>query len=112
MKVTGHWPYFTGQKPCPEPADSDNPTKEEMTTIIQWEYKDEVATHLLSQRIPDDTDICLANCTTTKERWDHVVEEYRAKSEYAQADLHQAFLDMRCAKGGDVKEFLASLACK
>ena len=41
-----------------------------------------------------------------------VTKEYQAKSAYAQADLHQAFLEMRCAKGGNVREFLASLCCK
>ena len=39
-------------------------------------------------------------------------QEYTAKSAYAQADLHQAFLDMQCTKGGDVREFLANLCCK
>jgi hypothetical protein len=54
----------------------------------------------------------LANCSTTQERWTSVTKEYQAKSAFAQADLHQAFLDMRCPKGGDVREFLASLCCK
>ena len=41
-----------------------------------------------------------------------VTKEYQAKSAYVQADLHQAFLEMCCAKRGDVREFLASLCCK
>ncbi len=41
-----------------------------------------------------------------------VTSEYQAKSSYTQADLQQSFLDMRCAKGEDVREFLASLCYK
>jgi len=112
MKVTRRWAYFTGILPCPEPADASKPTKDEAELIVQWEYEDSVASYLLSQRLPDTTEMCLASCSTTKERWDMVTKEYQAKSAYAQADLHQAFLEMRCAKGGDVREFLASLGCK
>ena len=112
MKVTRRWAYFTGLKMYPEPIDPAKPTTDEATAIVQWEYEDSVASFLLSQRLPDTTEMRLANCTTTKQRWDLVTTEYQAKSAYAQADLHQAFLEMRCAKGGDVRDFLASLCCK
>ena len=112
MKVTRRWAYFTGIHRYPEPVDPAKPTREEATAIVQWEYEDSVASYLLSQRLPDTTEMRLANCSTTEERWDQVTKEYQAKSTYAQADLHQAFLDMRCAKGGDVRDFLASLCCK
>ena len=112
MKVTRRWAYFTGLSPCPEPTDPAKPTKEEVADIIQWEYEDSVASYLLSQRLPDITEMRLASCSTTQERWAMVTKEYQAKSAYTQADLHQAFLEMRCAKGGDVREFLASLCCK
>ena len=68
--------------------------------------------YLLLQRLPDITEMRLAHCTTTQERWTLVTKEYQAKSAYAQADLHQAFLDMRCSKGGDMQEFLANLCYK
>ena len=112
MKVTRRWGYFTGIHPCPEPTNPTKPTKEETAAIVQWEYEDSVASYYLSQRLPDITEMRLANCSTTKERWAMVTKEYQAKSTYAQADLHQAFLEMRCTKGGDVREFLASLCCK
>jgi len=48
----------------------------------------------------------------TQEQWETVTREYQAKSTYAQANLHQLFLDIRCAKGEDVQEFLASLCYK
>jgi Pol polyprotein/LTR polyprotein gag-polypeptide-like protein len=41
-----------------------------------------------------------------------VTKEYQAKSAYAQADLHQSFLEMHCAKGGDVWELLGNLCYK
>src|SRR5258707_12447171 len=41
-----------------------------------------------------------------------VTKEYQAKSAYAQANLHQSFLEMRCAKGGDVREFLGNRCYK
>src|ERR1700747_1444045 len=112
IKVMRRWGYFSGNSVAPTPADQQNPTKEEREAIDQWEYEDSVATYLLSQKLPDTTKMRLANCSTTKERWDIVTKEYQAKSVYAQADLHQAFLEMRCTKGGDVKDFLASLCCK
>jgi hypothetical protein len=112
MKVTRHWPYFTGLKSCPEPDDPEDVTKEEKEAIEKWEFDDSVASYLLSQKLPDTTVMCLSGCETTKERWDAVTSEYKAKSQYAQADLHQTFLEMRCAKGGDVREFLTNLCCK
>ena len=41
-----------------------------------------------------------------------VTSKYMARSAYVQADLHQSFLDMHCAKGGDIREFLSSLCYK
>ncbi|KAN0111334.1 hypothetical protein V8E52_008609 [Russula decolorans] len=54
----------------------------------------------------------LVNCITTSARWAIVTHDYQAKSAYAQADLQQAFLEMRCAKGADVREFLTGLCYK
>jgi hypothetical protein len=112
MKVTRRWGYFTGTKPYPNPADPNLVTTEEATAIELWEYEDAVASYLLSQRLPDTMEMHLANCSTTKERWTTVSLNYQAKSAYAQADLQQAFLEMRCAKGADVREFLTSLCYK
>ena len=112
MKLTHRWMYFTGQKKCPEPQDKDNPTDGEIEAAEKWEYEDSVASYLLSQRLPDSAVMRLSSCSTTQEQWEMVTKEYQAKSAYAQADLHQSFLEMRCAKGGDVREFLANLCYK
>ena len=71
-----------------------------------------MASYLLSQCLPDTTVMCMATCVSTQDCWELVTKEFQAKSKYAQANLHQSFLDMHCAKGGDVQEFLASLSYK
>jgi len=76
MKVTRRWGYFTGTKPYPHPADLNLVTTEEATAIELWEYEDAVASYLLSQRLPDTTEMRLANCSTTKERWTTVSLDY------------------------------------
>ena len=112
MKVMRRWQYFTGTYPRPVPADLNHLTKDETDAMIQWDYDDAISSFFLSQKLPDTTEIRLVNCISTKEQWDTVTKEYQAKSPFAQGDLCQAFLDMRCTKGGDVREFLTSLGCK
>jgi hypothetical protein len=87
-------------------------TTDEATAIKLWEYEDAVASYLCLQRLLDTMEMCLANCSITKEQWTTVSLDYQAKSTYAQADLQQAFLEMHCAKGADVREFLTSLCYK
>jgi len=65
---------------------------------------------LLFQRLPDTTMLRLASLPTAHARWYRVSEEYTAKSVYAQNDLEQTFLEMRCPKGGDVRTFLTDRA--
>ena len=67
MKVTCRWAYFTGLNPRPDPANAAKPTKDEAVAIIQWEYEDSVTSYLLSQRLPDTTEMRLASCATTQE---------------------------------------------
>jgi hypothetical protein len=112
MKVTCRWGYFTGTKSYPHPADLNQVTTDEATAIELWEYEDAVISYLLSQRLPDTMEMHLANCSTTKERLTMVSLDYQAKSTYAQADLQQAFLEMCCAKGANMREFLTSLCYK
>ena len=84
----------------------------EIEAATEWEYQDSVASYLMSQCLPDTTVMCLNGHVTMEERWTAVTMEYQAKSAYAQTDLHQAFLDMHCIKGGDVHEFLTNLGYK
>ena len=112
MKAMHWWAYFTSHEPHPKPKDASNPTDAEINAAETWEYEDSVASYLLLQRLPDATEICLTSCTTAKEHWEAITQKYQAKSAYVQADLHQAFLDMCCVKGEDVRTFLASLCYK
>ena len=41
-----------------------------------------------------------------------MTQEFQAKSAYAKANLHQSFLEICCAKGGDIRKFLANLCYK
>jgi len=84
----------------------------ESKAIEKWEHEDAVASYLLSQRLPDITVMRLTSCLTAHDRWEMVTKEYQAKSAYTQANLHQSFLEMCCAKGGDVREFLGNLCYK
>ena len=56
--------------------------------------------------------IWLHSLTTTKARWDHLIFEFTAQSIYAQNDLEEAFFNMCCAKGEDIRTFLTALHCK
>ena len=112
MKVMHQWSYFTGSNPKPKAKNPKSPTDAEIEAATEWEYQDSVAGYLLSQCLPDMTVMRLNGHVTMEEQWTAVTKEYQAKSAYAQADLHQAFLDIRCTKGGDIREFLANLGYK
>jgi hypothetical protein len=49
---------------------------------------------------------------TAEAQWSTVNALFTVKSVYTKANLHQAFLDMCCPKGGDVQEYLTSLKMK
>ena len=102
MKATHLWGHFDGTKPCPRPKKAGKPTSAEVDAAKEWEYQDTVAGYLLGLRLPNTIVICLASCVTARDRWDAVTSQFQAKSAYAQADLHQSFLEMRCVKGEDI----------
>ena len=101
--------YFTGVKTYPDPVDADKPTAAESAKIDEWEYQDFLASYYLRQKLPDAIAMRLLFYPSTKERWAAISYEFQAKSMFKQDDLHQSFLDMCCAKGGDVREYLSSL---
>lgn len=72
MKVTQRWAYcmyFEGTIDYPDVKDKENQTEEEQRVITQWEYKDSVASYLLTQRLPDTTTLRLrCDTVTTEER--------------------------------------------
>lgn len=112
MQATRHWLYFDGSKPCPVPKDKANPTDPKTEAMDKWDYKDQIAHYLLSQRLPDTTAMQVSHFRTVKEHWEKVTKEFTAKSTYAKNDLKHAFLLMHCPKGRDVQAFLTSLTYK
>jgi hypothetical protein len=109
MLASCHWGYFDGTIQRPAPSTSGKPTDDEKTAMAKWDHEDLLAHYLLSQHLPDTTAIRLSNVNTAKEHWTKVSNEYKAKSTYAQNDLEQAFLEMRCVKGTDIQTFLTTL---
>ena len=109
MRHTRRWGYFDGSNARPVPKDPDHPTDAEELAAEQWDREDETAGYLMSQRLPDLVILDIGDFTTTREQWDVICSIFTAKTEYAMTDLHQSFLDMKCPRGGNVREFLASL---
>ena len=96
----------------PTVKDPSKISEAEKKEIEAWEHNDLAARYLLSQRLPDSVTVRLQAYNTVKQRWDCLVLEFTAQSIYVQNDLEQAFFDMRCPKGGDVRIFLTTLRYK
>ena len=112
MQANRRWGFFDGTRARPTLTDSSNITADEQEAMDRWDYDDQVARYLLSQRLPDSTAVRMGPYTTAKARWDRVSTEFTAKSVYAQNDLESAFYEMRCQKGEDVRVFLTNLRYK
>jgi len=112
MMLAGRWGYLDGSDTRPVPKDPDNPMDTEKSDGRQWVRDDTIAQCLLSQRLPDELAMDMEKYPTVKEQWDVISALFAAKSEYAKTDLRQAFLNMRCPKGGNVREFLTTLKKK
>ena len=102
MILAGCWDYFDGSNTRPIPKDANNLTDAEKTDCKRWDRKDVIAQCLLGQHLPIETAMDMESFPTVQEQWNAVNTYFTAKSVYSKADLHQAFLDMRCPKGGDV----------
>jgi hypothetical protein len=112
MQAIWRWPYFEGTIPCPSPKNPAKVPDDERKAIEDWEFEDLATCYLLSQHLPDSIAICLQSLSTAKARWDHLVFEFTAQSVYAQNDLEEAFFNMACTKGEDVRSFLTGLHYK
>ena len=112
MLITGRWGYFIGATTRPAPKDPDHPTTVEMEEALQWDREDAIASYLLSERLPSDINLDIEYLPTTKEQWDVISRTFTAKSDYAKTNLYQTFMEMKCPKGGDVREFLTTMRTK
>ena len=129
VEAKGFWGHFDGSEPRPEPSPAPPPTEtaegarpaparvatisaEDLAAQLQWDKNERSAKSLLTQKIPDSTLMRIHSKKTVKERWAAIVEEYTSKGAYAQTDLRQKFMDMKCADKANVREFLDSLQVK
>ncbi|KAK0433213.1 uncharacterized protein EV420DRAFT_1489364 [Desarmillaria tabescens] len=110
VEPKGFWGHFDGT--TPRPTASSPPTQAEHTAIEAWDKDERSARSLLTQKIPDSTLMRVHSKTTVRERWEAIVDEYTNKGTYAQTDLRNQFMDMKCEERGDVRVFLDSLRTK
>jgi gag-polypeptide of LTR copia-type/Pol polyprotein, beta-barrel domain/GAG-pre-integrase domain len=109
MFMTQRWGHIDGSHKRPTPVDASKPTKEEKLEASKWDYEDVVASYLIGQRLGDNISMQIIRLPTAKEKWDAVSRIFTAKSEYAKNDLYQSFIDMKCERAADVREYLDNL---
>jgi transposase InsO family protein len=112
------WKHFDGSTPRPvgastvaaggavvvSPPDPDD--------LAKWLKNENLAKHLLFQRIPDSTALRVRNLTDVVAMWTEIVREYTEKGAYAQTDLRTKFLESKCPGDGDIRQFLDDLRAK
>lgn len=110
------WKQFDGSNPKPvgSPATGGTTTVSppDPVALAQWQKHENLAKHLLTQRIPDSTALRVRNLTDVVAMWKEIVREYTEKGAYAQTDLRTKFLESKCPGGGDVRTFLDELRAK
>ena len=104
------WSHFDGSSS--PPTISATPTATETTALNKWRKDESLAKHLLTQRIPNSTALCICNFTTVIDMWNEITKEYTEKGTYAQTDLCTQFLNSKLQKGVEVCHFLDSLHTK
>jgi len=71
-----------------------------------------MAKHLLTQRIPDSTALRVRSVDVVEAMWNEIVREYTEKEAYTQTNLRMKFLGSQCPVDGDVHQFLNDLCTK
>jgi transposase InsO family protein len=112
MEANQKWGHFDDSMPRPDPADATKPTEDEKKAMATWDLDETISRYMLSQRLPDSTAVRLKAITSVKDRWDKVKNEFSVKSQYAETDLLTVFNEMRCPRGGNVREFLGTMRVK
>lgn len=107
----GKFGHFNGTTPRPVPV-ALPPTQAEAQAMQAWDDAEDVAKYLLTQRIPDSTVMHLESLATVAEMWTTLTTEFAQKGAYAQTDMRTAFLESKCAEGGNVRTWLSDLRTK
>ena len=112
------WSHFDGTSLCPvamEVTASDGTvttTPPDADELAKWLKSENLAKHLLTQRVPDSTALRIRNLPNVASMWNEIVREYTEKGAYAQTDLRTKFLESQCPAEGDVRQFLDDLRTK
>ena len=111
IEAKGFWNHFDGSSTRPEQTytavvtatdgstsggNSIIPDTELAASQSQWDKDERSAKSLLTQKIPDSTLMHIHTKKTVVERWNAIVVEYTEKGSYAQTDLRQKFLELKC----------------
>ncbi|KIJ13490.1 hypothetical protein PAXINDRAFT_81161, partial [Paxillus involutus ATCC 200175] len=112
------WKQFDGTDPRPVGISTTAPdgtvleSPPDADELAKWLKSENIAKHLLTQRIPDSTALRVRNLVNVAAMWKEIVREYTEKGAYAQTDLHTKFLESSCPTDGDVRQFLDDLRAK
>ena len=112
------WKHFDGTTPRPVGPPIAGPNGTTVSSppdpddLAKWQKNENLAKHLLFQRIPDSTVLRVRNLTDVVAMWTEIVREYTKKGAYAQTDLRTKFLESRCPSNGDIRQFLDDLRAK
>jgi hypothetical protein len=102
MILASHWDYFDSSDMHPILTDLSNITDVKKLDCKWWDYEDIIAQCLLGQHLPNETAMDMEGFLTAEVQWSTINALFTMKSMYTKADLHQAFSNMCCLKGGDV----------
>jgi hypothetical protein len=112
------WKHFDGTTPPPVGPPIAGPNGTTVSSppdpddLAKWQKNENLAKHLLFQRIPDSTALRVWNLTDVVAMWTEIMREYTEKGAYAQTDLRTKFLESRCPSNGDIRQFLDDLRAK
>jgi hypothetical protein len=107
VEAKGFWGHFDGSDEKPTMTIPYSAAE-----IEKWEKDERSAKSLLTQKIPNSALMHIRTKKTVKDQWDAIVAEYTEKGAYAQTDLRTRFLESKCPKKGNVREFLDGLRVK
>ena len=108
VKVKELWKHFDGTTPHPVGATTTAPDGSTVVSppdpddLAKWQKNESLAKHLLFQRIPDSTTLCVWNLTNIVAMWMEIVHEYTEKGAYVQTDLCTKFLELKCPGDSNV----------
>jgi hypothetical protein len=68
--------------------------------------------NLFLQKLPNLTAMKIHRQGTVYAAWTAITKEYMEKSVFAQTELHTSFLESKCAKKGNIRQFLDDLQTK